>query len=582
MNQKAAYSVLFCALLASTFVHELQAKGVAPVSSRHHHKELLSRASSSQTCELTCTWTQNVSGLNITVEVINNLLVVANYSANAALVLDAAAQIVLVLNGTSGAGVAINISKQIGVSFTSGLWVGGSAELNTFITGSLSAGLGALWNLSGAVSFKVANITNAQLTIIARIISSLIANVATQVNASLKVALELLLSIATQLIAVITGKLSGILTLIAVAKIKLLTDLSGLLLALLTLQQLVVAAAGTLSGLLALGVALKLEAILGARNGILAFANVLLQLGAVASVAASLGAFLSSATTLLIILRGLGGGLSAGVNGIIAVAASVAELANNTGSLELVITKVIQVSIGNSIEASLSEEFKASISAVLSAVNQISASSSLSVVVQVITKLQSNSLTIGGVNLSAIITGLLAIYVGASVTLISSIVAVVMLLKAIKSEYLLGVYLILVLFAKLSIQAGIQELIALGIAISLSFNLLSVLSASLTVIWSLITGQILAALQAISGIGVVVNSIVSAWAGGAAAFASLLIQGRSLIVAWFQLTSGVGLGASSSALASVTSITQIATNVTHYTSLSYTASVSVSGGVSIG
>ncbi|XP_066154934.1 uncharacterized protein [Euwallacea fornicatus] len=578
MNQKAAYSVLFCALLASTFVHELSAKGVVPVSSRHHHKELLSRAASPETCELSCNWAHSGGNLNITIETINNLFVAVNYVDKAAFVLDAIAEIVLLLNGTTGGGVAINLSKQIGVSFTDGLWKDGKAELKILLSQTLSTGLGSLWNHSGATPFTVKGILNVQLNVIVKVLSALVVNVATEGTESLKYGLQLLIAISTQLIVVIKGELSGILELIANDIIDVSRDLTAIIVVLKQIKEITVGVAGNLKALIKTGISINLKRILEAKNGLEALGHIILQYSVVTHIAVALNALLNDEISILKLIAGLGGGVNTGIDGIFLIVASVINTVNGTAGLELVIQKIIDVNIKLSNEGSLVDDFNVALNIFTDIMAKIGNNSNFSVLIKLINQLKSKTLVIYKVNVSLIIDTMLTVYKGSSAVIIGAITTVVLLLKPIVAVATLAVSLFLTLITSLSTVLGVQIAAAFGIVTT--FNLDVILKNSLSIITSLMFGDIISALKRIGIFGTIITSLSTYWTGGAVEFASQLSSKKDYILAWFELTVGVKLLASSSAVASVKTLIQTVTNATFSNSLSFTGSFSLSASTS--
>lgn len=78
----------------------------------------------------------------------DEVLVLANLSSNAALLINASSEIVVLLNGTTGSGVALNLTSQTGVFVSSGLWLSSKTTIEVYIRG-LSGGLQSIFSISG-------------------------------------------------------------------------------------------------------------------------------------------------------------------------------------------------------------------------------------------------------------------------------------------------------------------------------------------------------------------------------------------------------------------------------------------------
>ncbi|CAG9770428.1 unnamed protein product [Ceutorhynchus assimilis] len=587
MNQKA-YSVLFCALLASTFVHELRAKGVAPVSSR---LEAFERSAPKEICELKCSFNETVTiSSGLTIVVVEEVLVIANLSSSVALLIDVSAQIVVLLDGTTGAGIAIDLTTQTGVHIESGLWVKSKVTIDVFIK-SLKGGLSAILKITGAIKFSLKSASAKILKLVNQIIVKLIADIDAQLVQDASFGLKLIIAISSQLIGLLKGSLKGLLKVIGSVAIKLTNDLAGLLNALDGLASIVVKVAGNLTALLEAGVVLNLSLILSASTGLEVLINILLQIGAVINIGEKLGAILNDPESLFKLLAQLGGNTAIGISGALLVVADIIALINGHQTIEQVISIIIQfisVSVHKTTQ-DLGIVLKATLEGLLEVLSHLKATAGLKALITTIQALIDGTLVIGGVNISTILAKLLAPLHTSSSSPLEVVIWIVLQLKGIVQISLLIPYILLVLIVKLNSALGLQQLIALGIKINADISsaaggiLKSLLKNVLSIITGLLTGRFYDVLIKLPGIGTIIKALDAALSAATKGEFSLkaLLNGstsvKDLIKGLLQVVTGIHLGCSSAILAQIKAILEVTGSASACVHVNVTTSITVGG-----
>ncbi|XP_050301313.1 uncharacterized protein LOC126739601 [Anthonomus grandis grandis] len=583
MNQKV-YSILFCALFASTFVHELRAKGIGPVSS-HRLDVFRERAASNQVCELQCHFESNVTvNAGLTLEVVEDVLVVANTSAHVAILINATAQIVVLLNGTSGAGVAIDLSAQTGVYIKTGLWVSANGSLESWIV-SLTGGLKAIFSISGGTTFNLKKISKTIYQVINQIVGKLVLHISAQLEDDIEAGLTLVLTISKGLVGLLNGSLKGLLELVGKLTIHLTNDLAGLLNTLQGVGQVIVKLVGSLSVLIEKGVKLNLELILGASSGLEILIALVLEIGISIDISQSLGELLNDAGSFFKLIAQLGGNVSVGLNGLFSIVSGIISLVNNNATLEVVISDLIQFVAYSSqeINVDLSAQLSALLSGLVSVIEKLNLTTTLSGLVKTLKALIAGTLTIGGVNISVIIKKLLTGALKGSSTLLQVIVYVVLQLQAAIEVSKLIPSLLLVLLLKLNSSIGVRQLILIGIKVEQQglASLKKALSGAVSLIWSLLTGNFFNVLKQIPVIGVVLSALVSALASvnSSLSLQSLLSGAanvRKLILGFIQIITGISLGVSSSIISQVKTLLEASSSISGCVKVSLSVCISSS------
>ncbi|XP_076271890.1 uncharacterized protein LOC143203570 [Rhynchophorus ferrugineus] len=231
MNQKA-YSVLFCALLASTFYHELSAKEVLP-HQRHHHSSLKKheRAAIAQDCYLKCSASVNAS-VSVLVNVDASLVAAFNASAQVGLVIDVSANLTALFDAKAGVVFVINLSENLVVKISGGSQVWSGGDFSVYFK-SLSS-LSVLYSAGSKV--KVSDVSSSDLAIINSIVVVLVADVSVQVKQDSSVGLALVIQLSIDLGVILKANvafyelISGAATfnvLILVGRIKALLAILG-------------------------------------------------------------------------------------------------------------------------------------------------------------------------------------------------------------------------------------------------------------------------------------------------------------------------------------------------------------------
>ncbi|KAH1002873.1 hypothetical protein HUJ04_008908 [Dendroctonus ponderosae] len=550
MNQKV-YSFLFCALLASTFAHELRAKGAAPVGFRYSRR--LEKGAYPDICELSCTATETLNfTFGITVQAVEQVLILANLSSNAALAIDASNQIAVLLNGNTGAGVAINLSTLTGVYVSSGLWLASKATIDLYIR-NLQGGLQALLSNPGALRFATKNVPKAIISEINRIVSRLVINYGLATAQDVTAGLRAVLPISTGILRLLKGNLSGLLALIGSEVIVIPLDIAALLNTLIGIETVIVKAYGSLEALVAAGVLLSWSALLGASNALILLADLLLGIGRNVDVGSALGPLLSSPQSALSLIALLGGNAHVGINGLLAVLSNLVGLADNSVIVEVFLNLLVQF-VGNSghyIKADLTQVLRDSLRGLLLVIERVDASSSLNELVVVISALIGGSWTYRGVTIGTIIFKLSAGVAAGGPKLLQLVVSVLVLLGHPLKVTIPTLTFILICNFNGAIGAWLLTVLGIGISshimVAVGGGLKAVLIGNKGINLDLLTRDLQQGLETIPGVAAVVRAVKGAYstvATGGTAFKVLINTYplfRTWILALIELCSGVKL-----------------------------------------
>ncbi|CAH1367631.1 unnamed protein product, partial [Tenebrio molitor] len=469
MNRQTTGLVL-CALLLTTFGHELVNRHQAARSAKQGHAPLdykrehyHTRDLNSEECYSVCESTGNGGSSNLTVIVntTSSLVAVANVTAKVALVVDVKANLVVVL-ASSGVLIGVNLETKNALYVPAGssnvTW-NGSVSLEDYL-GNLTDGLEGLRKVvsEGAKHFNVSNVpeeVSAQVHLILIALSSGEEGnqkEAVAVLVEISVALRTALSVSLKVLR--SGSVAVRLTLRAVVNITVgLAKLIGLI-------------KGGVAVLVSARVTIDLNILLRAENAAAVFVSIVAQLAKADGVklAEALSDILKSFESFFALLVELGGNSSKGLNGLIKVVVALVNTLNEGNDPETLIHALIEY-YGHGGRQEIGQQWDASIKAILHLVQEYHLEEVAKGLVEVLHKIQENKWTVNHVNLSAAIAILIATKEN-SVPL-DNIVKIVNLL----GRRSLILVLITVLIRLLTIPGGIRVLISLAPNIKITIDL---------------------------------------------------------------------------------------------------------------
>ncbi|KAH0818920.1 hypothetical protein GEV33_003871 [Tenebrio molitor] len=467
MNRQTTGLVL-CALLLTTFGHELVNRHQAARSAKKDHAPLdykrehyHARDHNSEECYSVCESTGNGGSSNLTVIVntTSSLVAVANVTAKVALVVDVKANLVVVL-ASSGVLIGVNLETKKALYVPAGssnaTW-NGSVSLEDYL-GNLTDGLEGLRKVvsEGAKHFNVSNVpeeVSAQVHLILIALSSgeegnqkeavaVLVEISVALRAALSVSLKVLRS----------GSVVVGLTLRAVVNITV------------GLAKLIGQIKGGVAVLVSARVTIDLNILLGAENAAAVFVSIVAQLAKAGVKLAEALSDILKFESLFALLVELGGNSSKGLNGLIKVVVALVNTLNEGNDPETLIHALIEY-YGHGGRQEIGQQWDASIKAILDLVQEYHLEEVAKGLVEVLHKIQENKWTVNHVNLSAAIAILIATKEN-SVPL-DNIVKILNLL----GRRSLILVLITVLIRLLTIPGGIRVVISLAPNIKITIDL---------------------------------------------------------------------------------------------------------------
>ncbi|CAG9770424.1 unnamed protein product [Ceutorhynchus assimilis] len=503
MNRKA-YSVLFSCLLATTFFHEYNARGLippVPAWVKGNGPVYLERIREKRNT--------NDSPLTLSSPA-ENLLVVLNATAAVALVIDINVNLFVLLDGNSGSGVCVNKDGSKGAHIPGGLWNSADGTLDDFLI-SIGADLSGLLTIAGSITFTLETVTIEVLEVVTSLVICLVDILDVELLADVTLALVLVISIVAAVLDLLAGPLEGLLVLV-VGVIELAVDICGLLNILQGLASVLVLVAGTLLKALAAGVLLELGVIIGAVDGLVCLVNLILQLGAHLNLS-PLAGLLGNAQSLCLLIGQLGGNVSVGLSGLFLVIGNLLALIAGSIQIDVFILVLIQfVALGSQNGSSnLLGELHAELTLLLNACGKVNATGVLGGLVTIVEALLNGTLAIGGIVISVVIEVLLKGIVGPVSGLLGVVVEVLILITSVVSTALCIPQLLLILICLLDSPLGIQLLLYLGINLGRGPCICKLLSEVLSnlggVIGLLLGGNLFGVLVGLPVIGNIVNAL---------------------------------------------------------------------------
>ncbi|XP_030746827.1 uncharacterized protein LOC115875497 [Sitophilus oryzae] len=555
MNQKA-YSILFCALLASTFYHEIKAKGVVP----HHHG--ISKAKdrllpSVETCSIQCTF--NNTGLEVIVNVNTSIIIVVNTTSNNAIGIDFKANIVAILNGNNGQALFINLITKAYIWFdgSAGVtaWLKSSVSLEVYIQKSFSVAFQSSVGVKGNLSTITSAILELVFVIIVSVEGASIGSNATD-------ALNAVIAASVQIVAYLSGSgvLSGILVLFASGAISVGGGIVFIAYVFVGIAKVVSVIGGGIQVLISKSISLNFEVLFSQASGIVKFVQIVLSLSAVVSVTA-----LQSITVrqFLEIIVALGGFSSSGTNGVFLILYLYVNVTQD--NLAVFIVWLLRFSASKSVAISLESD----LAIFVELQSRVNISSAISTFVSSVSN--SSSISIDGTVYKNIVSILTA---QSGLSLIVQVVAAVAASLSIAVVTLL-IRLLIVLLVLLTTQAGVNLLIAAGItgiavinigAFSI-FTIVAWISQGVSVLLKNIVGGLFTAFTA--ALAIVEVSVTT-----------FLLQATPLILAFFKFLTNSSLIVASQSDVSI--VSGISASVNSSFSFSFSSNFSSNSSISVG
>ncbi|MDE8499379.1 hypothetical protein, partial [Staphylococcus aureus] len=588
MNQKA-YSILFCALLASTFVTELRAKGL---DYAHHNRHKLSQDRTEIREQKQCSWVcRGAQGgsLKFIVNVNANLVAIFDFEFNVAIVFDISSNYVAVFNGNTGIVIAINLSTSIAFYITAeisgSVWSSSKVSFESFFT---SLSLSVFFSISGAVQFEVKKASSEVQQALGVILEKLVFGIEIDVSESF----TLLLSISVSYIEVFKTSLKGGLVLFGNGAISLYGNLSGFLQTLISFSNIVVLVGGV-QVLISAGINFNFNVLFSASFGSQFLVNVIQQISVNINISEKFSGTLNKAEYFFALLAQSGGSGSGNITGIYKIASSIIGLIDKSANAS--ITKVIDYLVQYSISSNTDVAgFYSSLDGFVSVFEaNANLKASFSGLISIVEALKSKSFVYKGVNISAIIELLIESASKDSSYSLVLVVSVLLQLKAIISESESCSYLLFVLIVYSNTAAGLSILKKLNIAIKVSSgvknNLLISLFSGFNIV-AFLFGNFYSAISgsAIGGIAVAVSKAVKVSSSGKLEFSKLLNASTNvvnLIKGAIQTVTGLSLGVSTSvkqqASSAITAVSGAKGSFSAGASFGFKFGFSSSGGVSI-
>ncbi|CAH1955875.1 unnamed protein product [Acanthoscelides obtectus] len=469
MNRQQVTSILLCALLTTSFAHDLlRAKHLALSSrSQLHHQDRASGGSQDQ-----CSWickssndNKNSTSLQLFFNATIELIGIVNVEAKSALVIDIKAGLAAVLNGTSGSAIIVNVLDGTGLYIEGGkfnkTWLAAKISFEAYFKQLES--LEVFIKLNIGEKFTLKQITDHILQELGEILKHLSVEIAQNLHGDLKVIVGLLEGVLSNVFKLLRGPLKGLLQLVGSGVTHLAGDIHFFIGVLEGLATFVGHIAGGIGELIKLKIELDLGLIFGAVNGVQALVNLLLALvskGAIHLVAG----LLNNAEALIEVIAKLGGGILHGVTGVFKLLGSILSLLNGNIKIDAFISFLIDFAISNKDGGSI--DLNVHLEGFLKVIELSGASNDSKGLIEFVHNLQQGTLNFNGVDLSAVLKGLL----GGVGNLLEFVVGILLKLEehAVKIGTAIPA-LLLHLFQSVS-PAGLQILAKLGINIDVDAN----------------------------------------------------------------------------------------------------------------
>ncbi|CAH1132364.1 unnamed protein product [Ceutorhynchus assimilis] len=537
MNSKI-FSVLVSCLLFSNFFIELQGKtlqGMGLQELRPYGGGLRSKRSA---CEPL---------LDLTLSAVDNTLIVRNTTSSKVLLIDTEQKVVLLLDGNSTSGVVINQETNESTLITDGLWNENEESLTEYLN-SIKNNISSLSDQPKGVDFTLPQVPLEVLQVTSLILEDLVvSSVDPKIEQYPEVSLELVLSIALSIEDILEGRVDGLLEQIGNQQIELAVDISGVANILKALEVILNAIQISIRELIKKYDNLDIGPILGARDGLSALSQVLRQLGETDVDLSPLDEILGDPEQLTKLIAKLGGEQSYGITGAFRVAGEIIALANGSTTLDRVITILITVVAQTNLNVNddLNGILQNSLINLLEILEKNNPQT-LEGLVKIVKELLTKEFIVDEVNISDIISIILASAVQPKEELLSVVVNILKSLDPIVEPSESIPALLVVIIVQLDSAAGVRTLVLLGLELDsdcacslLEISLAS--AANLTETISIEIYDVCSRLPIISNIIVTLEVIISAENLSLEDLLKASELAKKLIVGVFQLVGDIEL-----------------------------------------
>ncbi|CAH1132361.1 unnamed protein product [Ceutorhynchus assimilis] len=537
MNSKF-FSVIVSCLLLSNFFIELQGKtlqGMGLQELRPYGGGLRSKRSA---CEPL---------LDLTLSAVDNTLIVRNTTSSKVLLIDTEQKVVLLLDGNSTSGVVINQETNESTLITDGLWNENEESLTEYLN-SIKNNISSLSDQPKGVDFTLPQVPLEVLQVTSLILEDLVvSSVDPKIEQYPEVSLELVLSIALSIEDILEGRVDGLLEQIGNQQIELAVDISGVANILKALEVILNAIQISIRELIKKYDNLDIGPILGARDGLSALSQVLRQLGETDVDLSPLDEILGDPEQLTKLIAKLGGEQSYGITGAFRVAGEIIALANGSTTLDRVITILITVVAQTNLNVNddLNGILQNSLINLLEILEKNNPQT-LEGLVKIVKELLTKEFIVDEVNISDIISIILASAVQPKEELLSVVVNILKSLDPIVEPSESIPALLVVIIVQLDSAAGVRTLVLLGLELDsdcacslLEISLAS--AANLTETISIEIYDVCSRLPIISNIIVTLEVIISAENLSLEDLLKASELAKKLIVGVFQLVGDIEL-----------------------------------------
>ncbi|CAG9770425.1 unnamed protein product [Ceutorhynchus assimilis] len=498
--------------------------------------------------------------LDLTLSVLNDILIIRNTTSNRAILIDTEQDVILLLDGGESSGIVISQKRNKGNLIPDGLWDADQQSLTEYLS-SIDNDISTLLNRPSGTDCSIPRVHISILTEIKNIVVDLVVSIVPELEQRPELALELVLSVATGIDTLLEGSLKGILAAVGDQQIQLSIDISGVLNVLQGVDTLNGYLDETAQDVITRNGKIDIGNLLGARDGLAALSDTLRVLSEIDDLSA-LNDLLGNPESLAKLIAQFGGNSNVGITGVFRVVGEILAYANGNSKLERVISILIQVVAESSevVKDDLSSHLRNSLSNLLETLKQIRCTETLNGLVTIVQDLLKEQLVVDGVNISDIISTILAGVIVPKEKLLGVIVTVLQSLSPIVDPSQSIPKLLFVLIVQLDSATGIRNLISLGLDLGRPGCICSLLEAALEAIEKLIdelSEDLYAAsceLPIISNIILVLEAVLEIENLNLKELLLSASETQELIVGVFQLVSEVELGVAVIQLEAVTEI----------------------------
>ncbi|XP_050304532.1 uncharacterized protein LOC126742052 [Anthonomus grandis grandis] len=342
------------------------------------------------------------------------------------LIVDISVGICLLCNG-DGTGIVINCELNVALYVPLGVWNASNNDLKSFID---NCNLSTIYDLTTNDVINQSNPGTTVLNICLKVMGGLDVETNQTISADLTSALSVTISICSRIVVLLSVDLKGLLDLTCSAFVTLTGDLSCLLAVLDGLVLLIDSAATSLAELLSASIVIVLEVLLTASDGCKALVEVLLVIGVSFDLTILLGDVATDIGIFLNICVLLGGGVYTGLNGVVRILDAVVGLVTELIDLDACLLIIIRVCVNITGVSSISATITAILNLISWQVGNWNNAAGWSTLLNFFMSLQNETCVVAGINISGILTLVLA---GIVTTVLDLVVRVVLLLSVFVS-----------------------------------------------------------------------------------------------------------------------------------------------------